>query len=203
LAAGDLTNASFALFNLGDIEAGGGNDEAARSYFEQALAIGTAPNVNARGLAIGTSMDRIGEIELRAGNLDAAARNFQEALAALETANETLLSAHVEANLLLVAGDRARLRGDNAAARQNYEAALVIFEPAPQPYNHGSRDYIAFVHQRLTLLEGPKQQDGSAVAATSEPLGLSAASPAAPSLAVEASAPRAKRRWWPWGARRS
>jgi tetratricopeptide (TPR) repeat protein len=178
-----LFNVNVCLHNLGDIAARLGDDAVARAYHEEELAIGREL-LGGTETEFGVIHDRLGEIEMRAGNLELAAQHFQEALRQDEHLDDAVLLPHYRANLLVVQGEMARLRGVRAEAMRLYQEALAIFEPAPTPYNHNGREYIDCTRARLAMVSER----------------LDADAPPAPVEVITVSL-HAKRRWWPWGGR--
>src|SRR5262249_1920932 len=104
-------------------------------------------------------------------------------------------------NLAILAGLEARRQGEREAAEQAFEEALRLFEQSIMP-EFSTR--VRYVRQLLADQRGPSAASTTDELVTSEPPNVSAP-PSAPELvaaeavAAGASAPRARRRWWPWG----
>lgn len=101
----------------------------------------------------------------------------------------------VRGNLTILAGLEAQARGDREATIQALEEALRLFGAAG---NVPTQDQPPFVHQLLAEVRR-EQQAGSIPPPHSDPSDSRMPAEAAEPVPASVPAPRAKRRWWPWG----
>jgi tetratricopeptide (TPR) repeat protein len=165
---------------------------AAQRYLEEGLATARAAGGNA--YSVGGFLVGLAQLALWAGDLETAERELREALPLLEKGSGAGLTLQARGNLALLSGLQAQRRREREAAEQAFEEALRLFDEAGFV---PATDQRPFVRQLLAeVREQPAESTaGSVTVPRSESRPLHAAEP----LAVGASAPRAKRGWWPWG----
>jgi tetratricopeptide (TPR) repeat protein len=121
----DVVSEMITMNNLATFEEVLGQNDQARQHAETVLAM--ARKWGAR-YAIGLGLDRLGEIALETGDIETAARCFTESLTYFESLGIPQMTEHVNANLLLVQGEQARLRGDRQVALRLYQEASKVLE---------------------------------------------------------------------------
>jgi tetratricopeptide (TPR) repeat protein len=174
---GDIEIETHALYNLADVFAMRGDYREARRLFDLSLArrhdaeaaLGVELDAEAAGQEAAW-YDKFGEIALKTGDCEAAVAYFQKALHLVETSQyDPSMVPHLRANLAVVHGEVARLSRGTTEAMGWYQEALALYDQeVPPVYNHMTREYVAFVQQRVALVSSDQTTSGPADAAARE-----------------------------------